>query len=347
MKRLYLGSLDAPPREIGPISSMALVDEESGHLLFVSDATLMAVSFDAAAGRISGEPVPILDDVFFFDPTGIAAVSLSNTGVLTAQSRTGGSRLSWLDFAGRRLGGVEDAAVSSGFRFSADGRRVFAAVLDRKVGANDLFAFDVARKGGARLTYGRGQEMRPLATRDAKSLYYAADQTGPPDILRKLLDSPEADQDVLAEPGIQYPSDLSPDGSLLLYETGKDPAMRTDLWVLPLTGDAKPYPFVRSPAVESGGRFSPDGTRVAYVSDESGPARSTCGRFPDPAPPVRCPRLGGPCRAGHATGARSTSSAAGSSSARPLPSTRSPSCCSRTATSCRSRWRPTRSGSSP
>ena len=293
VKRLYLGSLDAPPRDVGPIGSMALVDEESGHLLFVSDATLMAVSFDAAAGRISGEPVPILDDVFFFDPTGIAAVSLSNTGVLTAQSRTGGSRLSWLDFAGRRLGGVEDAAVSSGFRFSADGRRVFAAVLDRKVGTNDLFAFDVARKGGARLTYGRGQEMRPLATRDAKSLYYSADQTGPPDILRKLLDSPEADQDVLAEPGIQYPSDLSPDGSLLLYETGKDPAMRTDLWVLPLTGDAKPYPFVRSPAVESGGRFSPDGTRVAYVSDESGPSQVYLRPFPGPGSARQVSQAGG------------------------------------------------------
>ena len=35
--RLYLGSLDAPPREIGPTSSAAWVDEDSGHLLFVRD----------------------------------------------------------------------------------------------------------------------------------------------------------------------------------------------------------------------------------------------------------------------------------------------------------------------
>jgi len=281
-KRLYLGSLDAPPREIGPLGSMSLVDEESGHLLFVSDATLMAVRFDAASGTVSGEPVPILDDVFFFDPTGDAAVSLSATGVLTAQSRTGGSRLSWLDLAGRRLGGVEDVPVSSGFRFSADGRRVFAAVLDQKVGTNDLFALDTARKGGARLTYGRGQESRPLPTRDGKSLYYASDKAGPPDVFRKVLDTPDADQCVLAEPAPQYPSDLSPNGALLLYETTKDPAMRSDLWLQPLAGDANPYPFVRSPSGESDGRFSPDGTRVAYVSDESGRNQIYVRPFPGP-----------------------------------------------------------------
>jgi Tol biopolymer transport system component/Ser/Thr protein kinase RdoA (MazF antagonist) len=292
-KRLYLGSLDAPPREIGPITSKALVDEESGHVLFVSDATLMAVSFDAASGKVSGEPVPILDDVSFFDPTGAAALSLSNTGVLTAQSRTGGSRLSWLDFAGRRLGGVEDVPVSSGFRFSDDGQRVLAAVLDRKVGTYDLFAFDATRKGGARLTYGRDTEVSPLPTRDGKSLYYAADRTGPPDIFRKVLDSPEEDQGVLAEPGVQYPSDLSPDGTLLLYETNKDPAMRTDLWVLPLGGDAKPYPFVRSPSVESGGRFSPDGTRVAYVSDESGRNQVYVRPFPGPGSARQVSQSGG------------------------------------------------------
>ncbi len=281
-KRLYLGSLDAPPREIGPTGSKALVDEEGGHLLFVRDATLMAVDFDAASAKVLGEPVPILDDVWYFDPNGDAAVSLSTTGVLTAQSREGGSRLSWLDFAGRRLGGVEDVPVAGGFRFSADGQRVFAAVLDRKLGTYDLFAFDTARKGGARLTYGRGTEVSPLPSRDGSSLYYSGNRVGPVDIFRKLLDSAEDDQAVLAEPALQYPSDLSPNGALLLYETDKDPAMRTDLWVLPLAAEAKPYPFVRSPADEFGGRFSPDGTRVAYVSDESGRRQVYVRPFPGP-----------------------------------------------------------------
>ncbi len=93
MKRLYIGSLDGAVREIGPTSSRVLIDEESGYMLSVSDSTLMAVRFDTDSGTVDGDPVPILDDVEYFDPIGNATMSLSTTGVLTAQARTSGWRL--------------------------------------------------------------------------------------------------------------------------------------------------------------------------------------------------------------------------------------------------------------
>jgi hypothetical protein len=215
-KRLYIGSLDGPPREVGSTSSKVFVDEESGYLLFVADATLMAVTFDAASGRMEGDPLPVLDGVSFFDPTGDARVSLSRTGVLTAQSRPGGARLQWLDLAGRRLGGMGDAQVANDFRFSRDGSRVFAAVLDPKIGTFDLFAFDATRSGGTRLTYGRGYESDPVPSRDGKAVFYSSDRTGLPDIMLKVLDSPQDDRAVVAGPSTQFPNDVSPDGMLLL-----------------------------------------------------------------------------------------------------------------------------------
>ncbi|MFA6957160.1 MAG: protein kinase [Thermoanaerobaculia bacterium] len=284
LKRLYVGSLGAPSREIGPTSSSVFVDESSGYMLFVSDGTLMAVKFDAASGTTNGDAVPILDDVFYFDPIGSANVSLSSTGVLTAQSRAGGSRLQWLDLAGRRLPGFDDMPVATNFRFSIDGARVFAGALDTKLGTYDLYAFDATRSGGTRLTYGRGWEAQPVPARDGKSVYYAADRVGPPDIMLKTLDSPEEDRTVLSELSVQFPNDVSPDGKLLLYQTDHDPAMRVDLWILPLTGDAKPYPFVRSPYAEAGGRFSPDGTQVSYMSNESGRTQVYVRPFPGPGP---------------------------------------------------------------
>src|SRR5437867_2756230 len=45
---------------------------------------------------------------------------------------------------------------------------------------------------------------------------------------------------------------------------------RQDLWVLPLTGDRKPFVYLQTPFEETGGKFSPDGKWVAYRSDESG-----------------------------------------------------------------------------
>ena len=43
-----------------------------------------------------------------------------------------------------------------------------------------------------------------------------------------------------------------------------------DLWLLPLTGDHKPAPFISSPTWEAEGTFSPNGRWFAYTSDETG-----------------------------------------------------------------------------
>ena len=43
-----------------------------------------------------------------------------------------------------------------------------------------------------------------------------------------------------------------------------------DIWVLPINGERKPFPFVKTNFDERGGRFSPDGRWVAYRSNESG-----------------------------------------------------------------------------
>jgi len=44
---------------------------------------------------------------------------------------------------------------------------------------------------------------------------------------------------------------------------------KSDLWVLPLQGDRKPAPFLRTEFNESYGQFSPTGHWIAYTSDES------------------------------------------------------------------------------
>ena len=43
-----------------------------------------------------------------------------------------------------------------------------------------------------------------------------------------------------------------------------------DIWVLPMVGDRKPFPFLNTTFDESMARFSPDARWVAYTSNESG-----------------------------------------------------------------------------
>jgi len=67
--------------------------------------------------------------------------------------------------------------------------------------------------------------------------------------------------------------DWSRDGRFLLYLVNSNDLSsktRFDLWVFPMTGDSKPWPFLSTPLQEGRGQFSPDGKWVAYTSDESG-----------------------------------------------------------------------------
>jgi Tol biopolymer transport system component len=63
--------------------------------------------------------------------------------------------------------------------------------------------------------------------------------------------------------------DWSFDGKFLLYGRA-DPTSALDLWVLPLSGDRKPFPFLQLKGNQDWGRFSPDGRWIAYTSNESG-----------------------------------------------------------------------------
>ena len=46
--------------------------------------------------------------------------------------------------------------------------------------------------------------------------------------------------------------------------------MTSDVWVLPLFGDRKPFPLAQTEFLETSGVFSPDGRWIAYTTNESG-----------------------------------------------------------------------------
>jgi Tol biopolymer transport system component len=64
-------------------------------------------------------------------------------------------------------------------------------------------------------------------------------------------------------------SHWSHNGRFLAYAVSSAES-RGDIWVLPLEGDRKPFPFLKTAANEVFARFSPDGKWIAYQSDESG-----------------------------------------------------------------------------
>ena len=76
-------------------------------------------------------------------------------------------------------------------------------------------------------------------------------------------------------------NDWSSDGRFLLFRSN-DPQTGEDLWVLPVSGDKKPFPFLKTPFDERDSQFSPDGKWIAYQSNESGRFEIYVLPFPGP-----------------------------------------------------------------
>ena len=74
---------------------------------------------------------------------------------------------------------------------------------------------------------------------------------------------------------------VSPDGRYAIYDTAGDDEL-TELWVLPLFGEHKLFPFVAGKGFGArGAQFSPNGSYVAYQSHESGRYEIYVQTFPD------------------------------------------------------------------
>ncbi|MGH9651389.1 MAG: TolB family protein, partial [Terriglobales bacterium] len=58
------------------------------------------------------------------------------------------------------------------------------------------------------------------------------------------------------------------------------PNTRSDIWILPLADNQKPFPFLQTPFDEQNAQFSPNGRWIAYSSDESGNSEVYVTPFP-------------------------------------------------------------------
>ena len=293
---IYVGSLDPNESRTLLLQDGSHAKYAEGHLIFLRGTTLMAQPFDADRRELHGEAEPLAErlQTTSGSMTGAAgAFTVSETGVVAYQTGVGPvrSQLVWFDRAGKQIGLLGDQADYSDVELSPNGDRVAVSILDPAQGTRDLWLYDVKRELRTRFTFDSATEFEAIWSPNGDRLAFARIKTSV-DVYQKPSNG--GAEDALLEGGLgKFPADWSPNGRFLLYIAGGAAIARSDLWVLPLVGDKKPFPFLETSFIETRGRFSPDGRWIAYASDESGQFEIYVARFPEPGERQRVSTAGG------------------------------------------------------
>ena len=132
-----------------------------GYLLYVRENTLVAQPFDADAGTITGEPVPLAQDLGL-DNVGLAHFSSSANGVLVFRSgEAGGARLVWVDRKGLTGETVGDPADIAATALSPDGRWLALSRTGESTESSDIWVRDLVRGVTSRFTFDEGRDIEP------------------------------------------------------------------------------------------------------------------------------------------------------------------------------------------
>jgi eukaryotic-like serine/threonine-protein kinase len=280
-RSVFVGSLDGgEPARVMPAETAAAYGPP-GYLLLVSQGVLTAYPFDTTRATVVGEPTPVAQAVGIDDGTFHSAFSVSGSGVLAYRAGAGSKRqLVWVDRTGKMVGsiGPPDENMPAAPALAPDGQRTAVARLVQ--GNIDLWLMETSRNVASRITFDAAIDNSPLWSPDASQIVFRSSRKGVHDLFVKPANGTTDEQPLLVTSQGKSPLDWSRDGRFLLYST-QDPKTGSDLWVLPMMGEGKPFAIVQGSFDEIEGQFSPDGRWLAYASDESGHYEIYIRSFPE------------------------------------------------------------------
>jgi Tol biopolymer transport system component len=303
---IYVGSLDSNPEQQNTKLLVASdqgavyarvpkvpAQQQDGFLLFFREGSLMAQPFDAGLRELTGEAIPIAEGLG--TSTGAPHIgppqfSASMTGVL-AYRHAGAlglnTQLTWFDRQGKNLGTIGEPGEYSSVALSPDGTRVAVAHTDPQAasaraasGNSEIWVYEVGGGTSTQLTFDHTQTWFPVWSRDSSRIIFSSGRDGAFNPYQKASSGAGSEDAVFKSSEYKFVQDWSPDERFLMYSQADGPNIH--LWMLPLEGERKPTPYLKTEVTESQGRFSPDGHYVAYSSNGSGKREIYVQPFPNP-----------------------------------------------------------------
>jgi Tol biopolymer transport system component len=265
----------------------------TGHLVFVRDAALLAVPFDATRVKLTGAPVPLMAGIMqstnapnLRDETGMGQFALSASGMLiyAAGDRypTSTTTLVRVDSKGAETKLAEIQGDFVGLRLSPSGSHVVGFKTGDGSRASDLWMYEIPSGSPTRLT-STGDSVWPLFSPDGKDIMFLAAGSNP-GLYSLALNGSNTPQRLIEQKFGLFAASWSPDGKWLAYLEFVDSV--SQIFVRPVRDtkldSGKPRQFSPSTFAQQDAAFSPDGRWIAYVSDESGAQEVYVQPFPGP-----------------------------------------------------------------
>jgi len=267
---IYVGDLDSKSRRPVVAASSNAVYSPPGYLLFLREGTLMTQRFDAGKVDTIGDAIPIAEQVVNYGVAVDGLFSSSQNGVLVyASGRNAGLQLGFFDRSGKLVSTVGAPGVIQWPAVSADGNSVAIDRLDPQTGFFDIWLHDLKRGTERRFTFNSKNNDSPIWSPDGSHIVFRSDRDGGHSLYQKATSGAAQDEPLHRAASLDViPNDWSRDGRYI-FEVITDPRRRGDVWVLPLFGDRKPFPYLQGEYDEDFPRLSPNGRWLAYHSDET------------------------------------------------------------------------------
>jgi serine/threonine protein kinase/Tol biopolymer transport system component len=292
-REIRLGSLDSKKtKSLVETVSDAIYAE--GRLLYLRDDTLMAQPFNLQQLALSGEPVPIAENVRSVGAQRRGIFSASQHGLLVYQAGvSGGSHaLTWIDRTGKKLGTMGEPADLMSVALSMDGKRAATSVLDPATHSYDIWLYDVGRDRPIRFTFDRSRGFMPaIWSPDGSRLAFVwPDRQGTFGLYRKAADLSGKEELLHTEKFAMLPINW-PSGGQEIFLGGWGIDNRNAILAVPLVGGSNAVRVVTDNITSP--RISPNGRSMVYSSFESSRSEVYVRSYPEGAGKIQVSVNGG------------------------------------------------------
>jgi Tol biopolymer transport system component len=257
---IFLGSIDTDSRTLILNDDANPVQAGPGYLLYGTNSTLFARRFDLSTFRVDPTPTILAQQVMFNTASARSAFSTSDAVLVYRQ--TGMTELRWFDRNGTALQSVGPPGHYLEPALSPNQQQVVVARVDPDIGASHIVVFDVATGTPTPLTLaGSSWDRSPVWSPDGDRVAFGSKRSEFFGMYQKSVGNGASVDQPLNHQGL--PAAWSRSGFVIYEELGYGVV---GSWTL------NP-PATTGPVLDLSGRqpqLSPDGERIAYVSDETG-----------------------------------------------------------------------------